>query len=141
MDNTLSAQRGAAFYIKRSIGLILLLALSGVFFYSGYSKIYSDNAFDNFQWSFLDLGFSSILVSGIIARLMIGLEFLLGLFLLLHIFLRRFTYPSVIAILSVFIVYLIIILLKQGNSGNCGCFGDKLAMTPLAAIWKNIAMI
>jgi hypothetical protein len=43
--------------------------------------------------------------------------------------------------LSVFIVYLLLVILKQGNTGNCGCFGDKLAMKPLAAIWKNVAMI
>ena len=141
MDNTPSVQRKTSFYISRSIGLILLLALSGVFFYSGYSKIYSDNAFDNFQWTFLDLGISSITIAGIFARIMIGLEFMLGLFLLGHIFLKKFTYPAVIAILTFFIIYLLVVILKQGNSGNCGCFGDKLAMKPLTAIWKNVIMI
>lgn len=141
MDITSAGSRGATFYIKRIFGFIILLALSAVFFYSAYSKIYSDNAFDNFQWSFLDLGIDSVLISGIIARLMIGFEFLLGLFLLFHIFLRRFTYPAIIAVLSLFIVYLLIVIVKQGNVGNCGCFGDKLAMKPLTAIWKNVAMI
>ncbi|MCW3122518.1 MAG: hypothetical protein JWQ38_2010 [Flavipsychrobacter sp.] len=141
MDNTPIVQRKASFYIARISGLILLLVLSGVFFYSGYSKIYSDNAFDNFQWTFLDLGISSITIAGIIARMMIGLEFLLGLFLLCHIFLKQFTYKAVIAILAIFIIYLLVVILKQGNSGNCGCFGDKLAMKPLTAIWKNLAMI
>lgn len=134
-------QKGVLFYIKRITGFILLLALSGVFFYSAYSKIYSENAFDNFQWTFLDLGINSIIASGVIARFMIGMEVLLGLFLLCHIFLKQFTYRAVIAILMVFIVYLLIVILKQGNSGNCGCFGDKLAMKPLTAIWKNLAMI
>jgi glutaredoxin len=141
MDTAPTTNRKASFYLKRISGIILILALSGVFFFSGYSKMYSDNAFDNFQWSFLDIGISNILLAGIIARLFIGLEFLLGLFLLFHIFLRRFTYPAVIAILSFFIVYLLVVLLKQGNTGNCGCFGDKLAMKPLAAIWKNVGMI
>lgn len=128
-------------YAKRVTGFILLISMAGIFFFSAYSKIYSDNAFDNFQWTFLDLGFNSIFVTGILARLLIGFEILLGLFLLGHIFLRQFTYKAVIAILAVFIVYLSIVLLKQGNTGNCGCFGDKLAMTPLAAIWKNVIMI
>ncbi len=101
----------------------------------------SNNSFDSFQWSFLDLGINSILATGIIARVFIGLELLLGLFLLFHIYLRRFTYPAVIAILSVFIIYLLIVILKQGNTGNCGCFGDKISMKPMAAIWKNIIMI
>lgn len=135
------APKSTAFYVKRTIGAILLVALAGVFFFSGYSKIYSDNAFDNFQWTFLDLGISSILVAGIAARLMIGFEFLLGLFLLFHIYLGKFTYKAVIAILSFFILYLLVVILKQGNSGNCGCFGDKLAMTPIQAIIKNVLMI
>jgi len=80
-------------------------------------------------------------VAGVIARMMIGLELMLGLFLLGHVFLQQFTYKAVIAVLSVFILYLLVVLLKQGNTGNCGCFGDKLAMTPLAAIWKNVGMI
>jgi glutaredoxin len=141
MEIALPVHKGASFYIKRITGFILLTALAAVFFYSAYSKIYSDNAFDNFQWTFLDLGINSIFATGIIARLLIGFEVLLGLFLLAHIFLRSFTYKAVIAVLAVFIVYLLIVLLKQGNTGNCGCFGDKLAMKPLTAIWKNLIMI
>ena len=141
MDDAIRSPRKVSFYIGRITGIILLLAMSATFFFSAYSKIYSDNAFDNFQWTFLDLGFSSIFITGVIARLMIGLELLMGLFLLFHIFLKRFTYPAVIAILSVFIVYLLIVLWKQGNTGNCGCFGDKWAMKPLTAIWKNLIMI
>jgi hypothetical protein len=140
-DIRVQDSKGTAFYIKRITGAILLLALAATFLFSAYSKIYSDNAFDNFQWTFLDLGFSSFLVAGIMARLMIGLELLLAILLLGHIYLKQFTYKAIIAILSIFIIYLLIIILKQGNSGNCGCFGDKFSMTPLAAIGKNVVMI
>ena len=122
-------------------GGILLVLLAAVFFFSAYSKIHSDNAFDNFQWTFIDLGINSFLAAGIIARLMIGMEIMLGLFLLLHIYLKKLTYPAIIAVLSFFIVYLLFVITKQGNTGNCGCFGDKLAMTPLQAIVKNVDMI
>ncbi len=141
MDTTAGTPRSISFYIRRVIGAILLVALAGVFFYSAYSKIYSDNAFDNFEWTLLDTGISSTLLAGVIARMLIGFECLLGLFLLFHIFLKAFTYKAVIAVLTIFIIYLLIVILKQGNTGNCGCFGDKLAMKPLNAIWKNVAMI
>jgi hypothetical protein len=151
MDTTSQVPKGTVFYLKRIIGLILLLALSATFFYSAYSKsgisfqgfhlVENNNSFDSFQWTFLDMGISSILAAGIIARIMIGFELLLAIFLLCHIFLRAFTYKAVIAILAIFIVYLLIILAKQGNSGNCGCFGNKLEMKPLTAIWKNLIMI
>ena len=153
MDSSTQGNK-VLFYIKRSIGFLLLLALSATFFYSAYTKsgvefegFYlvatqnATNAFDSFQWTFLDLGINSILAAGITARLMIGFELLMGLFLLFHIFLRQFTYKAVIAVLSVFIIYLLIVILKQGNTGNCGCFGNKVSMTPLAAIWKNLIMI
>jgi len=151
MDTAIQVRKGTFYYIQRIIGFILLLALSATFFYSAYTKsgigfqgfhlVSNDNAFDSFQWTFLDLGISSILAAGIVARLMIGFELLLGLFLLFHIFLKQFTYKAVIIVLSVFIIYLLVIILKQGNTGNCGCFGNSLAMKPLAAIWKNVIMI
>ena len=136
-----STERGIKFYLIRFVSIVLLLALSATFFYSGWTKIHSENAFDSFQWTFIDLGISNTIVAGIIARLMIGLEFLLGLFLLFHIYLKEFTYKAVLTILGVFILYLLVLIAKQGNTGNCGCFGDELAMTPMQAIWKNIAMI
>ena len=139
--NSLILKRNTAFYIRRSIGAILLIAMAGVFFFSAYSKLYSENAFDSFQWSFIDLGIGSSLFSGMLARFMIGSEVLLGLMLLAHVFLRKVTYPAIITILSMFIVYLLVLIIKQGNTGNCGCFGDKLAMTPLNAIYKNLGMI
>jgi len=151
MDTASTVRNGVIFYLKRITGLILLLALSATFFYSAYSKsgisfqgfhlLETDNSFDSFQWTFLDMGISSMIAAGIIARLMIGLELLLALFLLFHIFLKQFTYKAVIAVLAIFIIYLLILLMKQGNSGNCGCFGNKLEMKPLTAIWKNVIMI
>jgi len=142
MMNSLSLTRkDKYFYLARTIGIVLLIAMGGLFLFSGYSKIYSQSSFDNFQWTFLDLGISSVTLAGIIARVMIGLEFALGLLLIFHIYLKEFTYKAVIALLSIFIVYLIFVIIKQGNTGNCGCFGDKLAMKPLAAIYKNILMI
>ncbi len=157
-EAVLRPRRKASFYIARVCGLLLLLAMSATFFYSAYTKCGIEfqlkgwlpqvvetpataNAFDSFQWTFLDLGISSIFVSGVIARLMIGMEVLLGAFLLFHIFLRQFTYKAVIAVLSVFIIYLLVVIMKQGNSGNCGCFGNSVSMTPLQAIIKNLVMI
>jgi hypothetical protein len=127
------------------------VALGIVFIFSAYTKsgvlvwgfkLYdNETAFDNFQWAFLNLGFDSIFLTGVIARLMIGLELLLGLFLVFHVFLNGFTYKAVIAILLFFIFYLLVVLVKQGNNGNCGCFGDTISMTPLAAILKNVVLI
>jgi hypothetical protein len=143
--------KGTMLYVSRVAGLLLLLALACVFFYSAYSKsgvqfqhwwlVPDDNAFDNFQWTLLDLGINNVMVAGILARVFIGFELMLGIFLVAHVALRRFTYPAIIALLTIFIIYLIMVLVKQGNTGNCGCFGNNVSMKPMAAIWKNVIMI
>ncbi|OJW84310.1 MAG: hypothetical protein BGO69_11155 [Bacteroidetes bacterium 46-16] len=144
-------QKTVSFYLKRIIGILLLLVLSAVFFYSAYSKsgiafkgfnlVGNEGPFMSFQWTFIDLGINSIVAAGIVARLFIGLEFLLGLLLLFHIFLRQFTYKIILVLLSVFTVYLLFVIINQGNHGNCGCFGDNIEMTPLQSVWKNVIMI
>ncbi|MEI8280098.1 MAG: hypothetical protein WCG87_10065, partial [Bacteroidota bacterium] len=37
--------------------------------------------------------------------------------------------------------YLILLIIQQGNTGSCGCFGNWIYMKPLHAIWKNLIMI
>ena len=76
-----------------------------------------------------------------IARVFIGLEFMIAALLLAHIFLKSFTYPATITLLVLLTLYLVVQIAQHGNTGNCGCFGEELEMTPLNAIWKNLAMI
>jgi thiol-disulfide isomerase/thioredoxin len=138
---TAPEKKTTAFYIKRTIGIILLLALAAVFSYSAYTKIGAGEGVDPFTWTFIDMGINSQLWAGVLARVMVGLEFLIAALLLLHIFLKSFTYPATITVLSIFTIYLIIQIALHGNTGNCGCFGEELKMTPLNGIWKNLAMI
>lgn len=138
MTETIHEKKNAFFYIKRILGLLLLLSLAAVFFYSGVSKIYSLEAF---EWTFMDLGVGSLTTAAILARLFIGLELIVGAFLLFHIYLKQVTYPITIGLLALLTGYLVVLLIKQGDTGNCGCFGDWLYMKPQAAIWKNLGMI
>ncbi len=130
--------KNRVFYIKRTLGLLLLLALAAVFLFGAYSKI---DGIEPFTWTFLDLGAPGMLSASIIAHLFIGIEFCIGIFLLFHIYLRSVTYPVTIALLILLTGYLGLLIAQQGNNGNCGCFGDWIYMKPLAAIWKNLIMI
>ena len=47
-------KKSTAFYIKRTIGLILLLAMAAVFSYSAYTKIGTGEGVDPFAWTFID---------------------------------------------------------------------------------------
>ena len=127
-----------SFYLKRFTGFILLLAMSAVFLFSAETKI---RAIEPFEWTFTDILPVNITVAAILARIFIGLELLIGFFLLGHVALRKFTYKATIGILVILTVYLIVLIIKTGNSGNCGCFGDTVQMTPLNAIYKNLIMI
>lgn len=121
---------------KNIIGIILLIFLAGTFLFSAYTKLI---AIEPFEWTFTDMGFPAGL-SIVLARLFIGFEFLLGSFLLFHIRLKRFTYPAILIFLGVLTLYLLLLIWKRGNTGDCGCFGNTLRMSPLWAIVKNIGL-
>jgi hypothetical protein len=76
------------------------------------------------------------------SRILIGIEFALGILLLQNHFLKRIVIPATILMLAVFTTHLTIVsFVTGGNSGNCGCFGSLLPMTPIEAIIKNLVAI
>jgi hypothetical protein len=116
--------------------LILIIGL--LFIYSGYTKLYP---IEPFEFTFIDLGIASWRTAPFIARFLIGLEFFIGLLLIFGISIKRFTIYLTSITLILFSVYLIIIMIINGNNGNCGCFGTAISMTPLQALIKNIVML
>lgn len=124
---------------KRILAVLVSCCLGLVFAYSGYSKLLP--LVETFEFSFVDIGVANWYSAPIIARVLIGFEFLLGFFLIINYDLKKFTLPLTIGILIFFSVYLTLQILISGNSGNCGCFGEHLKMTPLQAIIKNSLMI
>ncbi|MGZ4088891.1 MAG: MauE/DoxX family redox-associated membrane protein, partial [Bacteroidia bacterium] len=51
-----------------------------------------------------------------------------------------FTIKLTLASLLMFSLYLVFIIIKDGNRGNCGCFGNAIYMTPAQALVKNAIM-
>ena len=87
------------------------------------------------------MGFSQN-VAPYFSRILIGIELALGLLLLQKNWLKKFIVPVTILMLVVFIGHLTYVtFLSGGNSGNCGCFGELLPMTPIEAIIKNIIAV
>ncbi|MFO0356093.1 MAG: MauE/DoxX family redox-associated membrane protein [Sphingobacteriaceae bacterium] len=114
-------------------------ALGLVFIYSGYTKL--DPVIETFEFTFVDIGIGNWYTAPVIARLLIGLEFMIGILLIINYNLKKFTLPLTIGLLGFFCIYLLLQIIFSGNSGNCGCFGEHLKMTPLQAIIKNVVMI
>ena len=112
--------------------------IGGIFIFSGYTKLYP---IEPFEYTFVDLGFINWQIAPFIARLMIGLEFLIGILLLLNLNLKKTAYKLAIATLIFFCIYLLLLIFFTGNKGNCGCFGTAIEMTPLQALIKNGIML
>ena len=125
--------------VKKIIAIILSVGLGLIFLYSGYTKL--DPVIETFEFTFVDIGVANWYTAPIIARLLIGLEFFLGILLILNYKLKKFTLPFTAGLLLIFIIYLSVQIAVSGNVGNCGCFGEHLKMTPLQAIIKNAIML
>ena len=129
---------------KKNISWIIRIVVALLFIVSAVAKLYPSPYFaiSTFEVKQLyTLGFSET-VAPYFSRILIGIEFALGFLLLINHHLKRITIPITIGLLVVFIGHLsYVTFLSGGNSGNCGCFGELIPMTPIEAIIKNIIAV
>ena len=124
---------------KKIITVCVSLLLGLIFIFSAYTKLFP---IELFEFSFIEIKVANWTTAPYIARLFLSLEFFLGLLLLINYNAgNRKLAKATIALLLFFTVYLILIIIIQGNTGNCGCFGNYIKMTPLESILKNVVMI
>lgn len=123
-------------------GIRILVAF--LFIVSAIAKMYPSPYFaiSTFEVKQLySLGFTPD-VAPYFSRTLIGIEMAMGLLLLQNHFLKRFIIPVTVLLLAVFVGHLTYVTyLSGGNSGNCGCFGELIPMTPIEAIIKNLVAI
>lgn len=119
------------------------LIISFMFFLSALAKLYPkpDLGITSFEYNQIEaLGISESL-SVYLSRILIGIEFAIGFLILLPFHLKRGVIPGTMLMLLIFNGELIYEMLTSGNSGNCGCFGSLIEMTPLEAMIKNFIAI
>jgi len=131
--------------IKVVLSWLIRILIAALFLVSAYAKIYPDpsayfsiTTFEAKQ--LVPLGFDP-LIAALFSRLLIAIEFSMGILILFPFQLKRVVVPSTIGILAFFSIHLAIQIMLTGNAGNCGCFGALLEMTPLEAIVKNAIAI
>lgn len=124
--------------MKKSISFLLAVSIGILFIISAVTKIYP---IELFEFQFVDLGVASWSTTPYIARFFISIEFFLGMLLIVNLSLRKFTLRFAVALLLFFCIYLFYKIITEGNSGNCGCFGEIVKMSPLQGILKNIVLI
>jgi thiol-disulfide isomerase/thioredoxin len=116
------------------------ILLSVLFLLSAVAKLYPSPTFalTTFEMKqLIPMGFSEGLAS-YFSRTLIGCELALGILLLQPHYFKKLVLPMSFLILFIFSAHLSYEILATGNSGNCGCFGALLPMTPLQALIKNI---
>ena len=129
--------------LKKSLPWILRVLVAAMFLLSAYAKLYpsANLALGTFEAKqLIPLGFSESFAP-YFSRFIIAAEFSIGIGLLQPHYFKRFVIPVAIFLLSIFCVQLVYEMSSTGNSGNCGCFGSLLPMTPLQALIKNIVAI
>ena len=131
--------------VKKYFPWFVRILISGLFLLSAFAKIYPD---PSFYFSITAFEFKQLVPMGFsmetavyFSRIIIGIEFAIGILLLFPYNIKKIIIPATILMLAVFSIHLIIEILTGGNQGNCGCFGALLPMTPLQALIKNLLSI
>ena len=118
------------------ISWLLRLLLTALFGLSAVSKMAGIDHFEVYIYSF---GFLPLTVCFLAARLLIGLELLLGLLLFVGWF-PRFTRLATLGTLLLFTLFLCYATLV-GRSDSCQCFGQWIHMNPTQSLLKNAILI
>jgi hypothetical protein len=106
-----------------------------LFIFSAYTKLIPIEAFEK---QLVDQGITNWCFAPILARCIISFEFFLGIAFLQNHYFKKFILPATAFMLAAFCIHLTYQMITQGNSGNCGCMGQVIPMTPLQALIKNI---
>jgi uncharacterized membrane protein YphA (DoxX/SURF4 family) len=123
---------------KKIIFTVLSLIIGGTFIFSAISKI---PTLEQFGWTIVETTFLNWTMAEWFTRILIGFEFFLGILFIIHFKIKKIAIPFSIALLTAFTLYLFLVIKQYGASGNCGCFGEYIPMTPLQSIFKNVGMI
>ena len=119
------------FSLRLAISALFLLSVVGKLWPTpiyGITKIFE-------QGQLIPMGFSESIVP-YLSRCIIGIEIFLAIAILFNNYLKKIILPLAFIVITIFSIHLSTQLF--GDSENCGCFGDLIPMTPLAALIKNI---
>lgn len=114
---------------------ILRFVVAILFIFSAYTKLIPIEAFEK---QLVDQGITNWCFAPILARFIISIEFFLGFAFLQNHYFKKFILPATALMLIGFCIHLIYQIATEGNSGNCGCMGQVIPMTPLQALIKNV---
>ncbi len=123
---------------NKYLSLILRIIVGGLFITSALLKYLSLDAFDLYIYEHQLFGFQ---ITEILTRLLIAIEFSLGVMLIVGLQLRLAKISTILCLL-LFTIYLILMpYIFSVDMSNCHCFGEKLPFTRNQSIIKNIILL
>ena len=121
------------FFITRMFIVRIVLAL--LFIASAILKVVSVDEFELFVFKWSHLGWNT---TSVVSRLVIAWEGYLGIALLFNIKTRRTALLSVATLVA--FTALLVVLMLNGETENCQCFGAYIDLDPQESILKNIVL-
>ncbi len=113
--------------------------VAGTFLFSAFTKWLNPQGFEIYL---MDQGlFQTRWMAGLFTRLLIGGELALGLAFMQPYYVKHVVSPVVGVLLAGFTVYLAYGWFVLDVTGDCGCFGEVVSMSPPEAITKNIFLL
>lgn len=112
-----------SFHQKRGYSILARIALSGMFLFSGISKLNSPNSSLEFIHEFgIEAPLDKIVACGAVTA-----EILLGVLCLFGAYLRIVLAAS--AVLLLVFASALVWVMRTGYTGECGCFGNSIPTT------------
>ena len=123
--------------VKKVLVYLLSVIIGLVFMASAWFKLFP---IEPFEYKIVATTFFGWKSSVFVARLIIALEFFLGVMLLFTYDLKN-SLKWTIAALLIFTIHLSIDLIVNGNASDCGCMGSLMSFTPLQGVIKNVILM
>ncbi|OFX47512.1 MAG: hypothetical protein A2046_13070 [Bacteroidetes bacterium GWA2_30_7] len=116
--------------------IVLRILLGSVFVLSAITKLFP---IESFELSIVESGLISWSLAPYLARLFIGFECVLGIFIIFN-FKIRVILKIATGLLIFFSIYLLYIWIKNGDNADCGCFGEFIKLNLKESILKNLIL-
>lgn len=123
--------------LKQTIGIAANFLVGGFFIFSAIIKLFP---IELFEYHLVGTTFIGWQAAGVLARLIIGIELLLGIALFISYRNKQVVHVSM-GLLFVFSIYLITLLLGGNPNADCGCMGRILTLTPVQSLFKNALLL
>ncbi len=120
----------------RILKMIARIFVGLVFICSAILKMKSIDAFEIYVFSFKVFNFD---IASVFARLLIGMEFFIGIMLIIRLYFKQIWYTT-FGILLAFTGFLAV-LTATGSQENCHCFGSSFDLSPANSIVKNVILL